>query len=102
MDICWSIYLIRDESESLYAGISTDVARRFREHVEGGARSAKFTRSRKRLELVYACRIGSRSLASKVEYRLKRLKKAEKEAIVQRVETFSELLDRLGLETTGV
>ena len=98
----WSIYLIRDESESLYAGISTDVARRFKEHVEGGARSAKFTRSRKRLELVYVCRIGSRSLASKVEYRLKRLKKVEKEPIVQRAESVRELLDRLGLEKTGL
>ena len=93
----WSVYLIRDENESLYTGITTDVRRRFQEHVQGGGRSAKFTRSKKFLELVYVCRIGNRSLASKVEYRLKRLKKTEKEAIVSENATARELLDRLDL-----
>ena len=93
----WSVYLIRDETNSLYAGITTDVNRRFQEHVERSPRASKFTRSKKRLELVYVCRIGNRSLASKVEYRLKRLKKLDKEAIVQRGESARVLFERLGL-----
>lgn len=93
----WSVYLLRDENEGLYTGITTDVKRRFEEHAQGGARSAKFTRSKKLLELVYVCRIGNRSLASKVEYRLKRLKKTEKEAIVSQSPGTRELLNRLGL-----
>jgi putative endonuclease len=94
----WSIYLLRDEYNSLYTGITTDVDRRFREHMEGGPRSAKFTRFKKQLELVYSCKIGDRSLVSKVEYRLKRLKKTEKEAIVQRGESARDLLERLELK----
>ena len=97
MQPTWSVYLLRDENDSLYTGISTDVERRFREHVEGGPRSAKFTRSKKQLELVYTCRIGSHSLVSKVEYRLRRLVKKEKEAVVQRGESARILLERLGL-----
>jgi len=93
----WSVYIIRDGTRSLYTGITTDVNRRFQEHVERGPRAAKFTRAKKRLELVYVCRIGNRSLVSKVEYRLKRLKKSEKEAVVQRGESARLLLERLGL-----
>lgn len=93
----WSVYLLRDENQSLYTGITTDVKRRLKEHVLGGARSAKYTRARKLLELAYVCRIGNRSLASKVEYRLKRLRKTEKEAIVSENASAGELLDRLDL-----
>ncbi len=93
----WSVYLLRDENKGLYTGITTDVKRRFKEHEQGGVRSAKYTRARKFLELAYVCRIGNRSLASKVEYRLKRLKKTEKEAIVSKNASARELLDRLDL-----
>lgn len=93
----WSIYLLRDETGSLYTGISTDVERRLAEHLAKGRCGAKYTRAKKRLELVYSCELGSRSLAAQAEYRLKRLLKKEKEMIVNEAYNRCDLLNRLGL-----
>lgn len=78
----WSLYLVRCGDDSLYAGITTDVARRFREHSEGGPKSAKYLRGRGPLELVYQKHVGSHSDALQAERRMKRLSKVAKEKIV--------------------
>jgi putative endonuclease len=78
----WSVYILRCADNTLYTGVAVDVDRRFSEHVEQGSKSAKYTRGRTPLELVYVREIGSRSDACREEYRIKRLTKAEKEAIV--------------------
>jgi putative endonuclease len=79
----WSVYIIRCRDGSLYTGISTDVARRFKEHSAAGPKSAKYLRGRGPLELVYKESVGSRSEALIEERRLKRLSKAEKELILR-------------------
>lgn len=86
----WFVYLIRTRQGYLYAGITTDVAQRLAEH-EGGKRGAKYLRAKGPLQVVYKAQIGSRSLASKVEYRIKRLSKLKKERII------AERLDKLAL-----
>ncbi|MGA9750614.1 MAG: GIY-YIG nuclease family protein [Acidobacteriota bacterium] len=78
----WHIYLIRTRSGSLYAGTATDVQRRLAEHRQGGRRGSRYLRSRGPLELVYEAEIGGRSLAHRVEHRIKKLPKRKKEAIV--------------------
>lgn len=93
----WSIYLLRDETNSLYTGITTDVQRRLMEHRQGNRYGAKYTRSKKQLDLVYSCPLGDRSLASRVEYRLKQLAKPGKEKIVQKGYDRSDLLQYLGI-----
>ncbi len=93
----WSIYVLRDETNSLYTGISTDVERRLRQHRQSEGYGAKYTRSKKHVDLVYSCELGSRSLASRAEYRLKRLVKDEKERIVSIGFDRPGLLARLGL-----
>jgi len=62
---------------SFYTGIATDVARRLAEH-ERGAKGAKYLRGRGPLKLVYEHAIGDRSLASRVEARIKRLPRTDK------------------------
>ena len=91
----WSIYMIRDQSGSLYTGISVDVLRRFKEHCSRTAKAAKYTKARKELKLVYSCELGNRSLASKAEYRVKRLAKREKEFIVEQKFNTAELIKKL-------
>jgi len=91
----WSVYLIRTVDGALYAGISTDVARRLAAHRNG--RGAKALRGRGPLELAYRCRIGDRGLAQRVEARLKRLAKADKEAIVSTGPARGRLVRGLGL-----
>ena len=79
----WHLYVIRTVDGCLYAGITTDVRRRYQEHATGGHKAARFLRANPPRELVFKRRIGSRSLALKVEYRFKQLPKRDKEAIIR-------------------
>jgi putative endonuclease len=78
----WHLYVIRTTDGSLYTGITTDVKRRYQEHATGAPRAARFLRAKQASALVFKRRIGSQSLALKVEYRFKQLSKARKEAII--------------------
>jgi putative endonuclease len=80
----WFLYMIRCRDASLYTGIALDVLRRFREHSEGGNRCAKYLRGKGPLKLVFKHKVGTKSSALKLEYRVKRLSKREKERIVRR------------------
>ncbi|MCE9614769.1 MAG: GIY-YIG nuclease family protein [Lentisphaerae bacterium] len=79
----WRLYVIRTTKGALYAGIATNVRRRYQEHVTGGPKAAKFLRANPPKELVLNRRIGSRSLALRGEYRFKQLPKRSKEAIIR-------------------
>lgn len=98
----WHIYLVRTRAGTLYTGIATDVGRRLEEHGRGGARGAKFLRSRGPLVLAYQTRIGTRSLALKVERGIKALTKDKKEELVAAMPAGDELLDLLGLSEGAV
>jgi len=74
--------MIRCADGSLYTGVAVDVQRRFEEHQSGGSKSAKYTRGRSPLKLVYQKEIGTRSDAYAEEYRIKQLSKVEKEGLV--------------------
>ena len=78
----WSLYLIRCANGHLYTGITTDVERRFKEHQESGAKSAKFLRGKGPLTLVYIETVGSHSDALKREIAVKKLSRAKKLALV--------------------
>lgn len=79
----YSLYLLRCADGTLYTGITTDLARRLQEH-NGSPRGAKYTRSRRPVELVYARRFRTRSRASREEARLKKLSRAEKLNLLSR------------------
>ena len=79
----WYLYFIRCRDGSLYTGITTDVARRFAEHRGQGAGGAKYLKGRGPLELVLRKRVGSRSLALRVERKVKKLPKARKEKLIK-------------------
>ena len=91
----WSVYIIRCGDNSLYTGISNDVAKRFAVHQSGKAQAAKYTRTRHPLQLVFTKEIGTKSAASRVEYYLKKLTKKQKERLVAGTISLSDLnLDR--------
>lgn len=81
-DAGWSVYVVRTVDDRLYAGIATDVDRRFEEHRTGGPRAAKFLRAHPPAELAWSLPVGSKSLALKAEHRFKRLSRAEKEKVI--------------------
>lgn len=96
-DVVWSVYLLRNERNALYTGITTQIDRRLSEHREKQTKGARFTRSCREITLVYHCGIGERSQALKVEARIKRLKKYQKEAIVSSGFNRSDLYDFLAI-----
>ena len=87
----WSVYIIRCGDRSLYTGISNDVAKRFAVHQSGNAQSAKYTRYRHPLQLVFTAEIGTKSAASRAEYYIKQLPKRTKELLVSGMTSLSEL-----------
>ena len=78
----WYLYLVRCRDGTLYTGISTDIDRRLAEHREGGDAGSKYLKGRAPLTLLFEQRLGSRSLALKVEKRVKKLSKAKKEKMI--------------------
>lgn len=98
----WFLYILRNERNALYTGITTDLSRRISEHRARSGRGSKFTRSCKSLELVYDCEVGNRSLALKVELRLKRLPKSRKEFLLARRPDCRGLLEMLDLAAVAL
>lgn len=69
--------MVQCSDRTLYTGITNDLNRRIDQH-NTSRLGAKYTRSRRPVSLVYAKLIGTRSEASKEEYRIKRLSKKQK------------------------
>lgn len=77
------VYMLRCEDNSIYTGITTDVKRRLEEHSSKGKKSAKYTKwhTAKRIEACYST--NTRKTASQLEYRIKALKKEQKEELIK-------------------
>lgn len=73
----WFVYILQCRDGTLYTGITTDVERRLHEH-NSTNRAAKYTRSRRPLELVYQTACKTRSEAASLEYQTRKLAKAKK------------------------
>jgi len=68
----WTVYIIRCDDDSLYTGVTTDLARRFTEHC-GGRRGAKFFNGRSPQEVVYVETGHTRSSACRRESAIRKL-----------------------------
>ena len=76
----WYLYLIECEDGSLYTGITTDVERRYAQHVAG--KGARYTRMKKPVRLVGFRECGSKSEALKAELTVKKLHRSKKELVL--------------------
>ena len=74
------VYLLRCADGSLYTGWTVDLDRRLARHAAGTA--SAYTRSRRPLELALALPMADRTAARREEARIKRLRRAEKLALV--------------------
>lgn len=77
----WCVYVLRCADGSLYTGITTDIVRRIAEHNGDGALGARYTRTRRPVQLVHAEGAGSRAEATRREAAIKRLDRARKLAL---------------------
>ncbi len=92
----WYLYLVRCHDRSLYAGITTDVTRRFAEHQGNKGPGAKYLRGRGPLVLAFQKRLGSRSLALGVESKVKKLSKARKEELIRTKKHIEVIIKQVG------
>ena len=76
--------MLRCADGSLYTGITTDVIRRVAEHNGRGAIGARYTRSRRPVQLVHVEPAATRAEASRREAAIKRLDRARKLALFAR------------------
>ena len=74
----WQVYILKCSDDSLYTGITTDVERRVAEHNGHGGKGARYTRSRRPVELIYSEACENRSSASKREASIKQLSRTAK------------------------
>lgn len=84
MAASWFVYILECADGSLYTGITTDVARRLKEHNGAGKAGAKYTRVRRPVVLRRKERFASRSAAAKREAALKALPRAGKLMLLKR------------------
>ncbi|MGR5067673.1 MULTISPECIES: GIY-YIG nuclease family protein [Vibrio] len=76
----WCVYLIRNNRNALYCGVTNDIERRFKQHQSG--KGAKALKGKGPLILEWTSSFESKSTAMKVEYFIKQLTKRKKELLV--------------------
>lgn len=80
MNEFWWVYIVEASDGSLYTGITTDMARRWREH--GSGRGAKYFRGRSPRVLRYLELGHDRSSAGRREAAIKRLSRPQKFGLI--------------------
>jgi len=76
----WSVYIARCANGALYTGITNRLKGRIADHNSG--KGAKYTAAFGPVELVWHKKSKTRSTASKLEARIKRMSRREKEELV--------------------
>lgn len=76
----WFVYILSCADDTLYAGVTTDAEARLAKHNEGIG--AKYTRTRRPVELVYLESASDRSAALKREHAIKRMSADEKRRLI--------------------
>ena len=81
----WFVYMLQCNDDSLYTGVTTDIERRVKEHNNDSKLGANYTRARRPVKLVYSEQCEDRSQALKREVGIKKLKRTEKQALINKL-----------------
>lgn len=76
------LYLLRCADKSLYCGQTKNLQRRIKEHNFDDVKSAKYTKSRRPVELVYLEKYKTISEVLKREFEIKKMTKIKKETLI--------------------
>ena len=77
------VYIIQCADGSLYTGITTNIARRMRQHNGEIVGGAKYTYSRRPVLLVYTCACETRASALQYEHQIKHMSRTQKQVLVK-------------------
>ena len=84
VDRGWYVYLLRCADDTLYTGVTTDAARRVRQHNGELAGGPRYTRGRRPVQLLWSEAVADRAAAQSREAQIKRLGREEKLLLVWR------------------
>lgn len=76
----WWVYILRCADDTLYTGVSNNLPARVKSHNAG--RGARYTRSRRPVELVYQEAAADRGVAQQREYAIRKLNAQQKRALI--------------------
>lgn len=97
MDDKYWIYIVRSSKGTLYTGITSDLEKRMLMHQSG--KGAKYLRGFKMSSVAALWRsAGGRGMAQRVESIIKKLKKEEKESIIEKNSLLKVIVKSAGLE----
>ena len=72
----WYVYILECSDSTLYTGITNNLDKRILAH--NNKKGAKYTKTRTPVKLIYSIEVENKSIASKEEYRIKKLTRTEK------------------------
>ena len=76
------VYMLRCKDGSIYTGITTDVKRRFMEHMQDEKKGAKYTKGHVPEKIEAYWETLDKKNASKLEYHIKKLPKGKKQKLI--------------------
>jgi putative endonuclease len=89
------VYILHCQNDSYYTGYTTDVERRYQDHLSG---KCKYTRSFKPLAIAQAWKVtGSKSAAMKIENYIKKLNRVGKLQLILKPESLFEYFQELAV-----
>ena len=92
-------YIIECEDSTLYTGVAKDVEHRMSVHTKKIKQSAKYTKSHTYKVLLALWNSPDRSTAQKLEYRIKKLSRAQKLSLIDDNRNFESYFADLDTET---
>ena len=78
----WYVYILRCADDTLYTGITNDLARRLKAHNAGTA--SKYTRVRRPVVMVYHEEAETKGDALRREYQIKTMSRIQKQALIKK------------------
>jgi putative endonuclease len=80
----YHLYILKCTDDTLYTGITTDLARRVKEH-NSSTLGAKYTRTRRPVEMVYSKKFKDRSASTKAEAQIKKMSRKDKLKLIENI-----------------
>ncbi len=77
----WFVYILRCSDKTLYTGITNNLEKRYKSHLN--KKGAKYTKSHLVINLETTFKVKNKSEASKLEYKIKKLDKKSKENLIK-------------------
>jgi len=89
LNVPWFVYLARCADDTFYCGITNDLVARLTAHNAG--KGARYTRTRRPIEILVTRRCTTKGRALRLEYRVKQLTRAQKLTLIAKPAGFAAL-----------